>query len=330
MGKRRKTNKHLPERMYLKSGSYYFVDHLNKWHNLGRDYLKAIAKYAEIRGPDKPITTMADLIDRYMLEVSPTKAESTYKTELYAVKFLKAGFGKLRPDDITQQTVYRYMDYRANRSKSLANREVAVLSHMFKKAIRWGVADSNPCVGVERYKEKPRDRYVTDEEFNAFRDYAGPLIATYMDFKYLTGLRRKDILELKREHLTEEGIHITTSKTGKKIIIAWSDSLHAVVERAKRLHCTNPNTVRFSRYLFCTQKGTPYTGSGFASIWQRKMRAALESGVLNERFREHDIRAKTGSDSKTISAASSLLTHENERITQRSYRRKTPIVKPLK
>ena len=113
---------------------------------------------------------------------------------------------------------------------------------MFKKGIRWGAAKSNPCIGVERFKETPRNRYVTDDEFKTFQDYAGPLISAYMDFKYLTGLRRKDILELKREQLREDGIHVITSKTGKGIIIAWSDELRAIVERVKRLNCTIPNT----------------------------------------------------------------------------------------
>jgi len=329
MGRRREKNKHLPERMYIKSGSYYFVDITNKWHNLGRDYLKAIALYAKHRGPDKPIKTVGDLLDRYLLEVSPMKAETTYKGEVRLVKILKAGLGHLIPAHVSKRTVYAYLDARKN-TPTQANREYALLSHAFKKGVRWGVVDDNPCLGVEKFKEKPRNRYVTDEEFAAFHDFVGDPIATYMEFKLLTGLRKKDILAIKREHLTEQGIEVVTSKTGKPIIIAWSEALTEVVERAKRLRCKNQNTLRFSQHLFCTRKGTAYTPDGFSTNWQRQMNKALELGVLKDRFTEHDIRAKAGSDSKTLSDASALLGHESTKTTQRSYRRKVTVIKPLR
>jgi len=49
-------------------------------------------------------------------------------------------------------------------------------------------------------------------------------------------------------------------------------------------------------HLFCTRTGQPYSTSGFDSIWQRAMAGSLASGVLKERFTEHDIRGKTATD----------------------------------
>jgi len=329
MGRRRSKNKDLPQRMYEKCGSYYFVDMDNKWHNLGRLKHKAIAEYAKFIGPDRRIVTMSDVIDRYMAEVSPTKAETTYKGELRLAKTLRAGLGKLKPESITKKTIYAYLDARSA-TPTQANREFSLLSHMLKKSVRWGVIDDNPCIGVEKFEEKPRDRYVEDEEFIAFKAMAGEVISTYLDFKYLTGLRKKDILSLRRDQLLEDGIHLTISKNGKPIIMAWTDELRAVVEKAKRLNCKNPNTVRFSQFLFCTRKGTAYTPDGFSSNWQRQMNKALENGVIRERFTEHDIRAKAGSDSVSLTAASELLGHESTKTTQNSYRRKAAVIKPLK
>lgn len=329
MGRKRSKDKDLPQRVYKKSGGYYFVDHNNRWHNLGRVKHKAIAEYAKFIGPNRRITTLSDLIDRYMSEVSPKKAETTYKGELRLAKILKVALGDARPEQITKRTIYAYLDARKN-TPVQANREFALLSHMLKKAVRWGVIDDNPCIGVEKFKEKPRTRYVTDDEFRAFHAFASDLIATYIEFKLLTGLRKKDILAIRREQLKYDGIHIQTSKTGKTFIIAWSEQLRLVVEKAKRIHCKNPNTVRFSHFLFCTQKGTAYTPDGFSSNWQRQMNKALEQGVINERFTEHDIRAKAGSDSESLAAAGELLGHDSTRTTQRSYRRKVPVIKPLK
>ncbi len=201
----------------------------------------------------------------------------------------------------------------------------AMLSHTFRYAVRWGDIHhtENPCVRIQRLKEQPRDRYVEDWEYYAFRGHAGPLIAAYMDFKYLTGLRQGDILALRRDQIQGDGIHVTVSKTGERIIYEWTDDLRAAVATIGRLK----RPVR-GLYLFCTRTGQPYTGNGFRSIWQRKMRSAIEGGVLKERFRDHDIRAKAASDADAQHAIE-LMGHHDGRITDKHYRRKRRIVRPL-
>lgn len=324
MGRKRTKDKHLPERMYLRAGTYYFVDHVGAWHNLGRDYVKAMGTYAQQRGPDGPCKTFATLLDRYLNEVATQKAPRSYKDNVRQARYLRAAFGECRPDDIRQRAIYAYMDARGRHSKVQANRELALLSHMFTKAIRWGIVDTNPCMRVERFKEKPRDRYIEDDEYHAFREFAGSLIAAYMDFKLLTGLRKGDILKLRLDQLKDDGIHVTVSKTGKRIIFEWIDALSQAVAAVRAL----PRPVR-GLYLFCTRMGQPYTVEGLSSIWQRKMKQALNVGILRERFTDHDLRAKTGSDTE-LEHAAKLLAHLDAKTTQRHYRRKIPIVRPLK
>lgn len=178
-------------------------------------------------------------------------------------------------------------------------------SDMFTKAIRWGVVDTNPCRGIERFAEKPRTRYIEDWEYLAFKKDAGDLIAAFMDFKLITGLRKGDVLAMKLQQLRDDGIHITINKTGKRIVIEWSDALRLAVERVRQL----PRPVR-GMHLFCTRRGSPYTVSGFSSIWQRKMVSAIEKGVLTERFTDQDIRRKAGSDTD-LDHATKLLAHSD-------------------
>jgi len=324
MGRKRKTDHHLPSRVYLRSGSYYLVDNSAKWIRLGGDYPAAMAKYAEMVGDSGCVVTVGDLIDRYLREVAPLKAQATYQGNIVQAKYLRAGLGEIRVEALGPRQIYRYMDIRGQRGKTQTNRELAMLSHMLKHAIRWGVIDQNPCRDVMRFKEKPRDRYISDAEYKAFRDFAGPLIAAYMDFKLLTGLRKADILRLRRDSLKGDGIHVEISKTKKKIIISWTDHLEAAVQQIKNL----PRPVN-SMYLFSTRRGQPYAASGFASIWQRKMVKALEQGVLQERFTDHDLRAKTGSDAE-LEHATALLAHLDAKVTKRHYRRKAAVVKPLR
>ncbi len=326
MGRPRKYNKQLPERMYPRSGTYYFVEYVtNKWINLGRDYVAAMTKYASLTADDATSFTVSDLIDRYLREVAPTKAPRTYRDNIKEARYLRRVFGDMFLTDVTKQHIYKYLDERGKRAPVRANREISLLAHMFKKAERWGdISHSqNPCVRIEKLKEKRRKRHVTDKEYLAYRKHAGPFIAAYLDVKYLTALRQGDLLSMSLSQLKDDGIHVTIGKTGKKVIFKWNPDLRAAVDVARRL----PRPVK-GMYLFCNRRGQPYTGGGFRSIWQRRMKSALSSGVLKERFREHDIRAKSASDAKPDHACE-LLAHMDARTTETFYRRTPKVVHPM-
>ena len=325
MGRKRKYDRHLPERLYHRSGSFYFVEHgTGKWINLGRNYVRAIAEYGQLTADESPSHTVGALIDRYLREVAPMKAERSFKDNIRQARYLRAFFGKMSPNSVTQRHIYQYLDQRGKQSQVQANREYALLAHIFKKAVRWGdlLPAENPCVGIEKFKEKPRSRYIEDWEYLAFRNHAGDFIARYMDVKYLTGLRQGDLLALRLDQLKDDGIHFEIKKTGKRIIICWKEDLKAAVEATRKL----PRPVR-GLYLFCNRRRQPYTGSGFRSIWQRKMRSALEQGVLTERFTEHDLRAKSASDTDP-EHATRLLAHSSSKMTE-TYLRKPERVSPL-
>lgn len=322
MGRRRTKDKHLPQRMYLRSGTFYFADPNGKWHNLGKDYAAAMYEYAQITGPGGACRTLADAVERYMREVACQNAEETYKAKLRHGKIIKEAMGKVRPQAISPQAIYKFRDIVSKRGKVQANRIIATLSHVFGSCIEWGLVTSNPCREVKRYKEAARKRYVEDWEFKAFGDFAGEQIAAYMGFKLLTGLRKSDILNMMRSQIQSDGIHVQTGKTGKKMIIERSPALDAAIARINKLRKVT------SVYLFSTKKGGKYTVDGFSAIWKRKMVKALDEGIIQERFTEHDLRAKTASDTD-LKHASELLTHSDQKTTLKHYRRKAEKVRPL-
>jgi len=325
MGRKRKSNSHLPVRMYIdpKSKTYYFVDYNGKYHNLGRVFGQAMAEYGKLADPEGPCRTIGELLDRYLVEVAPTKSDNSYKANIRESKVIRAALGHIAIEDLRTRNVYQYLDARKATPVS-ANRELALLSHMYKKAIRWGYTEHNPCLRVERFKETPRERYIENWEYVAFRDYAGPFISAYMDFKLLTGLRKGDILRIKLNQIQDDGIHVRISKSKKDMVIEWTPTLHEAYRNVRQIK--RPVN---GLYLFTTRKGQPYTDSGFSSIWQRKMKAAFEAGVIKERFRDHDLRGKTGSDTD-LQHAVELLGHADEKTTKQHYRRKEQKVKPLR
>ncbi len=322
MGMRRRTNKHLPRRMYLRRGKYYFVDVSGKWHPLGAEYLKAMGTYAAMTDPGRPCLTLGNVIEKYRLHVLPHKAKATQNGNGPQLTRLASVFGEMVPDDVTPQQIYQYMDERSA-TPTAARHEVTLLHHVFVKAIRWGAATKNPAQGIEKPKSKPRERYVTDEEFLAVQALAIPPLQVAMDLALLTGLRRGDLLNLTRNSLTEDGLLVKSQKTSKALLFEYTEELNEVLSCAKKLRPQLPG-----RYLIRTREGKQYTGSGFAANWQRLMRKAQKNGI--EKFTFHDIRAKSASDSASLREASERLGHTSMAITDRIYMRTARRVNPLK
>jgi integrase len=151
------------------------------------------------------------------------------------------------------------------------------------------------------------------------------MVQCAMDLAVLTGLRPGDLLSLTRANLTDDGIEIATSKTGKALLIEWSPSLRTAVKKAQ----AQPPQVR--QALICNKQGKPYTVDGFNTIFYRAMGKAISDpdNALTERFQFRDLRAKSASDD-TAEAASKRLGHASPAITEKIYRRKAERVKPLR
>jgi len=268
---------------------------------------------------------MKDLFDKYMAEVVPTKAPRTQRDNCYEVRFLRAALSKMDPKAFKPRHGYAYYNTRKEKSHRRALAEMALLSHVFTKAVEWGVVDENPCKQIRKQRPKPRQRYVTEQEYEAAYKIMPPMVQCAMDLAILTSLRPADLLGLERSNLIDAGIQIDTRKTGKRLIIQWSDELSRVVKRALGLppHIRQP--------VISNRRGKPYTVDGFNSIWYRRMKQAVadKENPLIESFQFRDLRAKSASDD-TPESATARLGHSDPRLTEHIYRRKPALVRPLR
>lgn len=60
---------------------------------------------------------------------------------------------------------------------------------------------------------KPRERYVTDEEYMAVHSAAVPMVRHIMDIALITAMRQGDILDLERSQWTTDGFTVKPGKT---------------------------------------------------------------------------------------------------------------------
>lgn len=338
-------NKSLPKRWKIQHGAYYYqvppglesAWDGRKLFRLGKSLHEAYKAWADRLQGTIEVRTIGTLLDRYALEVIPGKAISTQRGNTLSLQWLRPVFGHMPLSGFRPRYIYQYVDKR--KGKVSAQRDVEVLSHAFTKAVEWGYLDRHPFKAEVRFKNnKPRTRYVEDWEVVEMlsldsRRKRGSVraIQACIRLELLTGLRRKDLLQLKpAQHFKDDGIHITTSKTGKRVIYAWTPDLRAAVDGALAAR-----PVDISPWLFCNKVGEGYIDQatddprGWKSMWGRFVTRVMAETKITERFTAHDLRAKVGSDAESLERARALLAHADSRITQRVYRRKPERVQPV-
>jgi integrase len=346
---RKPENRGLPSRWTYQHGAYYYrvpgglEDQWEgkKMYRLGSNLSESYKHWAERIEVPAHAKTIGALLDRYLLEVVPTKRPKTQSNYQHSAKRLRKPFGGMPLTGLKPRFVYGYVD--KSKSKISAHRDIEVLSHAFTKAVEWGYIDKHPFKGEVRLEgERPRDRLVEDWEIIEFlslkpRRKAGSALAiqAYVRIKLLTGISQSDLLRLQPARFTSEGIlvqrHKTATSTGKRTLYEWTPDLKAAVDMALAAR-----PVDIAPWLFCTREGAGYfdeskgEASGWKSMWQRYMARALKETALTERFTEHDLRAKVATDASSLERARALLAHADSRLTARVYRRKPERVQPLR
>ncbi|MEE4661001.1 MAG: hypothetical protein V2J89_11075, partial [Halieaceae bacterium] len=220
----------------------------------------------------------------------------------------------MEPQEITQPMAIQYLDMRGNIA---GNREIALLRHLLTKCVHWGMIPYNQLRGMQyRNPERSRDRDVTRQELRWVMRRAETRERRLMWLIFLTGLRREDALRLTEFNLKPDGIHTTERKTGKRIRIAWSDSLRRVTGK---LLADSPDSRLFA-----------ISSSGIDSAWQR-LRKRLRQTEDYELFQLKDLRAAHASEIEDGGGdATRQLGHSSRALTQKHYLRRGRWLTPIK
>ncbi len=327
MGRTKSRFRDLPARMIgreRRGRVLYYYCAGGKQIPLGSDRVRALARWAEIECAAPTSGTFRAAAQRYEAEVLPTKSPKTARDQRRQIPLLVAAFGAMPLDDMQPVDIRGYLDHRS--AKVSANREIALLSHIFNMAREWGMtAAANPCAGVTRHKERARGVYVTDAMFQAVYEAAAPELRDAMDLALLIGQRVADLLGARRVDLADGHLEIRQRKTGTPLRFELTPALQAVIDRA----LARPRKAA-SLWILADRHGHPLTAAGLRNRFDAARAGVAAAGrpdLAAWQFR--DLRAKTASDSESLEAAQDRLGHTSAAITRRVYRRGAK-VKPLR
>lgn len=336
MGRKRYVHLNLPVRMLARvrpSGTYFYYFDGKKEHALGKDYVLAVQKWAELEGGNaKKVVaksiTFRYVAERYTQKVIPTKAQRTQSDNLKELAKLYEFFDN-PPAPLDEIEPHHIAQYRDWRKVTRSTQELALFSHIWNWGREQGyTAKPNPTVGVKRNRAKGRDVYVTDDLFKKVYDKADQPTKDAMDLAHLAGQRPGDSLRFTESDIKDGALWVQQGKTQAKLRIEIVGRLKEVIDRIK---------VRKTGYkvrslaLVVNEKGVALT---YSALDGRFGKARDAAGVKPSEFQFRDLRAKAATEIEEadgIDAAKGLLGHTDAKMTKRYVRNRLgKLVKPAR
>lgn len=342
MGRKRTRNLGLPPGMRArprKNRTYYYLDiggTPRKEIALGPDYVAAVGQWAKLSERHEATTgvTFRQAAEHYQRDVLPTKSPRTQKDNLRQLATLYKFFDDppIRLDQMTPAHVKDYLKWRGKTSLVGANREKALLSHIFNIAREDGLVNCpNPCQGIKGHKEKGRDIYVEDAQYKALSKAAGGYLEDAMDLAYLTGQRPSDVITISVKDIKEGAIWVEQGKTKKKVRIQLKGQLKEIIDRLVSHKSTHAQ-------LLSNTLGDPVTLRALQAAFARaRKKVAQDNPDIADEIRKihfRDLRAKAATDTNTLrgrDAAQKQLGHSTPDMTDDYIRNRIgELVEPTK
>ncbi len=165
-----------------------------------------------------------EFFKEYMERYSKKRKRSWKYDEREVKKFLSHWF-KRRMSGITKAEVQ--LEFEKIHDKNglyQANRILERIRAMYNKAIEWGWEGLNPTIGIKKYKEKSRDRFIFPTEMpwllKALDEEPNTTVRDYIWMLLLVGARRTNTLMMRWEDIAWEMDvwRIPTTKNGDPLI----------------------------------------------------------------------------------------------------------------
>ncbi len=229
--------------------------------------------------------TFGYLVKEYMRLHGATKKSPSFFD--WTTRILLAHFGKERLlSSIAPKDVEEFMVWRRSKVKTAtANRSLTVLKHMFKKAVEWRYAASNPAAKFRCEKERNRREHVlTVEEAEALEAQLPDWLQPFVLAALHTGARRGELLGLTWANvdLDRKLVRFVNTKNGEDRTVPLSATLAATLKRL-------PLRLKGGA-VFRDPAGEPLTYNGYRGSFEGTAKRAGLTG-----FVFHDLRHSAAS-----------------------------------
>jgi integrase len=262
--------------------------------------------------------TVADLIERFEKEHFPRLRPGTVNgyRKLFQ-NHIRPHFGAhTKVSEVDFASIDRlHRKVTAAGGPYAANRAASLLSKMFTLGIRWGMANANPCKGVERNLEAKRKRYLSGDELarliQALSEHPNKQSADIIRMLLLTGARRGEVLSMRWDQIDlQTGIWIKLASATKQ----KADHTVPLSAPARQLLSEIRDQKPSGEFVFPSDRSRHRVDVNVS--WQRIRKAAGISGLRIHDLR-HSFASQLASGGASLPLIGALLGHSNPATTAR-------------
>lgn len=179
--------------------------------------------------------TVAKLIDEYVDEASRT-LKSWREVDRCLRVYVLPALGDRPANAVTRRDVIAMLDPLSKAGKLVqANRVLAYLRKAFSWAVRQDKVPTNPCVDIDKHKERARERFLGDTEISrVLANLPSGLHETGADvlrLVLLTGLRLGEALGMRYDMIDGDTLSLSNTKNGTTHHVYLSPQALALIKR---------------------------------------------------------------------------------------------------
>lgn len=233
-------------------------------------------KFLDVRKEPDPIK-FYDFAKEYLQWSNANKKPSSYRRDLSMMRQLNKEFETKAIQEITTWQIEKYKAKRKEEVRPASvNRELALLKHMYTKAIEWGKYKDSPAKKVKLLKgEVKRVRFLMPDEIQKLLSNCADHLKPIVTVAVHTGMRKGELLSLNWDQVNfEQGIiSLLDTKNHERRDNPMNETVKATLMGMERK----------GSYVFSTEDG-----GSFGDVRRSFETALRRSGIQDFRF--HDLR----------------------------------------
>ena len=236
--------------------------------------------------------TLADFFDNKYIPLHAekyTKPQTCRDGISVFNRFFRKQWGSMKIDVIDRDMIEKlHINLKKQRTLYAANAALALIKNVLNRAVEWNVIKFNPVIGIKKYPEKSRERFLQSDELKAFfqalEEEPNSLFRDYVYISLFTGQRRSNVLTMRWDQIDwiENVWRIPETKNGSSLNVPLIPKAISILKSIKA------NSV--SPWVFYS----PSSASNHL-VEPKKFWKKLLSRAGIENLRIHDIRRTLGS-----------------------------------
>ena len=283
----------------VQTGTFERLTDAKKWASSTES---AIKEGRHFKTSEAKRHTLAELIDRYIRDVLPSKPKDMKKQQAL-LGWWRDQMGSYTLSDVTPSMIAEYRDKLAGgvtvrgsqRSPATVNRYLAALSHAFTIAVtEWEWLDDSPMRKVRKQTEsRGRVRFLSDEErarlLKVCKESSNPYLYTVVVLALSTGMRQGEIMGLTWDDvdLNKGRAILHETKNGERRAVALTGHALELLKDLSKVRRID-NKFLFPSKEIAPQK--PQKPMDLRAPWE----SALKKAEISD-FKFHDLRHSAAS-----------------------------------